>query len=576
MIVSAVSLWKKFKMDDPSPLDALEWGVETKENKTYSHVLFSGHTVEDGCVRIYARFCRQAGDAKKPAVLILPDAGQRPDDTMLSYFADKGYCVLMPDYSGKIEMTTDEIEEKTATEEYVTTYPESLAYGNYAQARGLKDMKDLEAEGTTMFEWVYVALYCVEYLKSREDVGDIGVVGIRKGGDIAWQTMLSPAIKCGVPINAVGWSSFLSCAKFGDVATYNLEDDQHRYIAAVEAQSYAPYVKCPVLMLCGLREAAIDCDRAYDTYSRIGNKENNALLYSLDSGACIGPDALTDMDLFFERYLKGREIYIPDTPNVTLTETSEGVDIYVESDKEGILDEIGIVYAEADASMKSIYRDWRCIYDTDGKAMKNGRLHYTVKPFDGASAVFAYVYAKYINGFRIASKITGKRLTNCNPNAIKSRMIFAGKETDAFSVAENKEYAIGGIFMERDMLPQLTAGYGDIKGVYSVGGVRTYRVSAPRYTPDENAMLEFDAYSDVGGYMKVTVDVCIAGSEIERYSSNVYVKGGGKWKRIILKAGDFKGETCGMPLVNFCNGKALSFTYDDREAMYAVTNILWL
>jgi hypothetical protein len=101
-------------------------------------------------------------------------------------------------------------------------------------------------------------------------------------------------------------------------------------------------------------------------------------------------------------------------------------------------------------------------------------------------------------------------------------------------------------------------------------------VSAPRYVPDENAILEFDAYSTADGYIKVSVDVLVTGAVIERYSTSVYVKGGGKWKRIILKAGDLKGENCGKPLANFCNGKALSFTCDDKENMYAVTNILWL
>lgn len=585
MIVSAVSLWKKFNVTDP--LDATEWGEEQRDNKTFSHVSFFGRTSFDGRVRIYARFCRPDGNAKKPVVLFLPDAGARPDDELLTYFADKGYAVMIPDYSGKtglgtnaerleerIEDIASEGEQRSETKR--TVYPQSLSHGNYVHARGLKTMQGLSAEETTMFEWTYVALYCIEYLKNREDVGEIGIVGVRQGGDIAWQAMLSADIKCGVPINAVGWYSFLEDTKFGEVQSRSLDDDQHRYIAAVEAQSYAPYVKCPVLMLCGLREREIDCDRAYDTYSRIGNEENNALLYSLDSGACIGPNALMDMDLFLERYLKGREIYIPVAPNVTLTETEEGLEVYVESDREGILEEIGIVYAEADAAMKSVYRDWHCIYKTDGKSVKDGKLRYIVKPFEGADMAFAYAYTKYINGFRIVSKITGKKLSGCNPSAVKSRMLFSGKETDTFGVAEYENYAIGGIFMEREAMPKMVVGYGDIKGAYSLGGLCTYKVSAPKYAPDENAMLEFDVYGTQDGEMKVTVDFSDLGRTSERYSCNVRVKGGGKWNRVILKAADLKGESCGMPLTNFCNGKALSFTYDDEEKTYAVTNILWL
>lgn len=89
-------------------------------------------------------------------------------------------------------------------------------------------------------------------------------------------------------------------------------------LRASNRQSYAPFVKCPVLMLCALRDDAFDYDRAYDTYSRIGFPDGSAIAYSSDSGSCIGPHALVDMDLFLERNLKGREIYIPKPLNISL------------------------------------------------------------------------------------------------------------------------------------------------------------------------------------------------------------------------------------------------------------------
>ncbi|MBQ7368489.1 MAG: dienelactone hydrolase family protein [Clostridia bacterium] len=268
MIVSAISLWKKF--NTTTPLAASEWEIEERGGVRYSSVAFSGHKSTDGSVRIYARFAKPIGAGKKPAILLLPDAGKPLDKELFGYFVDKGYAVLMPDYSGKMPTDTDS--------DFRTVYPPSLDYGNYVNARGLTDMENLSADQTTWFEWQYVSLFSLEYLKSREDIGNIGVVGIRKGGELAWQTMLSPDVKCGVPVNAVGWRSFSSLAKFGNSVAHNLSDDRHRYIAAVEAQSYAPYVKCPVLMLCALRDDVIDCDRAYDTYSRIGNTEGNALV----------------------------------------------------------------------------------------------------------------------------------------------------------------------------------------------------------------------------------------------------------------------------------------------------------
>ncbi len=566
MIVSAVSLFKKFNLK--TPLGGIEWGTEEKQDRRYSHVSYSGHAVADGSVRIYARFVRPNGSGKKPVILLLPDMGKSVDVELMDYFADKGYAVLMPDYCGK----RADSEEKGMR----TVYPAALAHGNLVSARGLYDMKGLEADQTTWFEWTYVVLYSIKYLKEREDVGNIGVVGIRAGGALAWQAMLSPDVKCGIPVNAAGWRSFSHLAKFGDNIAHNLSDDTHRYIAAVEAQSYAPYVKCPVLMLCSLRDAGFDCDRAYDTYSRIGNADGNALVYSFHSGACIGPHGLADMDLFLEKNLKGREIYLPDTVNVSLKEVNGNVEISVDYDKEGILEEVGICYAEADVKTRSAFRDWKVVYKGDGKAVKNGKLSYTVKPFAGAKAAFVYAYAKYINGFRVMSKIASKRFSNPQADAVKDRLLFFGKDMDCFFIAEYEDSSVGNIFLEREAVPKLSKGYGGIGGAYSVGGIKTYKISSPQYLPEENAMLKFDVYSKESQELKISVEVADVEHGSERYNCFVDVRGGGKWKRIVLKAADFKGEHYGAPLQNFYEGSSLAFGCAGEEKEFSVTNILWL
>ena len=565
-ILSAISLWKKFNLKNP--LGASEWGIEEKDGIRRSHVSYSGHQVEDGSVRIYARFYRPEGDGKKPVVLFLGDAGQAVDEEVLSYFAEKGYAVLMPDYSGKMEEDSEHVLR--------SVYPPSISHGNFEKAQGLSSMCDLDADQTTWFEWTYVALYSIEYLKSRADVGNIGIVGVRAGGEIAWQAMLSPDVKCGVPINAAGWLSFSHIAKFGDNIAHNLSDDRHRYIAAVEAQSYAPYVKCPVLMLCALHDTKFDCDRAYDTYARIGNTDGNALAYSSESGGCIGPRGLTDMDLFLEKNLKDRQIYIPETLNVNAKETANGLEVSVECDAEGILEEAGVYYAEADVKVKSAYREWRCMYKTDGRTVKNGKFTCEIEPYAGATAVFLFAYAKYINGFRVMSKIISRRLSKPDLNAVRSRKIFTGKSLDCFTIAQHKEYSIGDIFLEREAVPKIYYGYGDIGGAYSLGGIRTYKISSPRYVPPENALLQFNVYSPETQEIKVSVEVANVEKKDQRYSCFVPVKGGGKWKRIILKAADFKGGEYGFPLETFGDGNALVFECAGEEKEFSIVNILWL
>jgi hypothetical protein len=141
---------------------------------------------------------------------------------------------------------------------------------------------------------------------------------------------------------------------------------------------------------------------------------------------------------------------------------------------------------------------------------------------------------------------------------------------------EYKEYSISNVFLEKEVVPKRVKGYGGIEGAYSLGGIRTYKISSPTYAPDENALLAFDVWTDRDGEMLVSVELADVDREAERYTYAFEVKGGGKWKRIICKAGDLKGETSGMPLKGFTEGRALVFDSADDAVQFAVTNILWL
>ena len=248
-ILSAVSLWKKFDTELPLNVVQMDEISENDAKVRYTAVEYDGHAAEDGRVRVRALFARPIGEAAVPAVLLLDDAGKKPDRELVAYFAEKGYAVLAPDYSGK----------KTDEDDTATVYPPSLAYANYEEAGGLYSLEEGgSAEKSCWFEWTYTALYSIQYLRARKDITNVGVVGVRLGGEVAWKAMLSPYIECGITVNAAGWLSYRGSNRFGERAATNLTDDSHRYIAGIESQSYAPFVKCPVLMLCACNDYGFD------------------------------------------------------------------------------------------------------------------------------------------------------------------------------------------------------------------------------------------------------------------------------------------------------------------------------
>ena len=566
-LVSALSLWREYDLTGALDAEILETRTDEATELSYTALTYNGRTAEDGTVRIFAYFARPAGEKKCPAILLLKEAGKPLDVELMAYFVQKGYAVLMPDYSA-VDTNGD-----------CTVYPPSLEYARFATAQGLYHVEDIPSNKTCWFEWTYAALYSLEYLKSREDVENIGVVGVRTGGEVAWKVMLSPDVVCGVPINAAGWLSARGIARFAEAASVNLTDERHRYIAAVESQSYAPFVKCPVLMLCALSDYSFDYDRAYDTYGRIGGEREDiesAIVYSPDSGSCIGAGGLADMELFLEKHLKGREIFIPSPLNITVREKDEKLCVEVVGDEEAIVEEMGVCYSESSVEVRSIYREWQCVYKQTGREIKNGKIQCEITPFAGAPAGFVYAYAKYLNGFQIMTKVVAKRFAETSTQKVGSRMLFSGNDLDCFSVAQHEDYSIAGIFLEKEAAPKLIAGCGGIRGAYSVGGIKTYKISAPQYVAGEGALLKFDVYTRADDAMTIFVEVAEESGEVEKYFCRVPVKGGGKWKRIILEAKDFKSVTYGRPLSAFSQGSALSFHSETEENEYAVTNVLWL
>ena len=74
----------------------------------------------------------------------------------------------------------------------------------------------------------------------------------------------------------------------------------------------------------------------------------------------------------------------------------------------------------------------------------------------------------------------------------------------------------------------------------------------------------------------MTIEAGDVQAQFDRYVYEAEIKGGGKWKRVIVKAGDFKSETTGMPLKSFTYGRAITFDCVNDDTKFAVTNILWL
>lgn len=560
-ILTPVTLWSDF--DDSLPPDATVLDERTDDKRLLRTFRFYGRAVGEERVNIFARYGAPVEEGKFPALLILPDCTLTADFNMIQRFVDCGYIVLMPDYRGVWK----------GTDGY-TVYPQAISYANLAMTERHMDFADETAKETCWYEWTAVARYCIRYLASLPSVTKIGVVGIRAGGDIAWQlAATSDLLSCAVPVCAGGWRAYRGINKYGEAPELKLDDERYRYIAGVESQSYAPQVKCPLLMLCSTNDEGFDADRAFDTFSRIEGSQEKTFYFAARYGGHIGNTGMNDLDLFIHKHLKGREVFIPDPTDLTIEEDADGELIArVRSDPNG-----EVTYSEvfmAENMCESAMRDWsKCEQKRDDG---DDGLVFRLNTCRGAERVFAFAKTKFSCGFAVSSKIAAKKLDKAYRNQTeRSRVLYSSTEGRAsFTLDTFDHHTLAGCFLDASISAppvQLIEGPCGIKGIYSPYGLRLYRINDPKYRPGENALLKFDIYCPKTATVQIKIRAAKNDTD-EYYTCTLFLAGCSSWTDHVLGAKDFKTEE-NKPLTQLRDAKYIAFYSEDE---FCINNLLLL
>ena len=559
IILTPTTLWNNF--DDTQDLRERVLEERTGEKMLLRAVRFSGRTVGEGRVEIFARFGMPAEGTKFPALLILPDCRSTADESLVRRFVRNGYAVLMPDYRGESELAQEER----------TVYPEEIAYANYAKAGRHMDYAEPTARETSWYEWVGVARYCLKYLRSMPQIGKIGVIGLKAGGEIAWQLAATTSeLACVIPVCAGGWRAYRGIRKFGEATELKMDDERHRFLAGVDSQAYAPYVRCPVLMLCSTNDEQFDADRAFDTFARINPEQEKSFYFAVRYNGRVGNTGMNDLDLFIDKYLKNREVFLPAPADIQLEEEDGELVARVKFDPNGEAQNCEVFMAE-DCTDSSA-RDWtRCEYKRD--AGEDEQI-FRVNAYRGSARVFAFVKARYSCGFAVSSKIAVKRIEKQYANMTeRCRILYSSvNKYDSFVLDCLDRKALGDCFLDSRIPPvRMIDGPHNIQGIYSAYGLKLFRFGDERYRPLPNALLKMDLYSSKPNIVRL----CIAAEKnnvVEKYYCNLRVEGGECWADRVLYAKDFKTEE-NKPLSQFSDAKYISF---HSEGEFCINNLLWL
>ena len=431
-ILTPTTLWNNF--DDTLDVSATVIGIKRKDGVKFERVNFLGRDTGEGRVKAYGIFASSEASPSKETVIIFPDSTEGVSEAVLKLFVDRGYSAFMVDYRG----------EWGDLERY-TVYPPNIEYANTVKCGRHKEFVDDSADKTSWYEWVAIGIYARKYVVERTGGEDIAVLGIRDGGEIAWKLAAARKFSCAIPVCAAGWLAYSGVSKYYSDEK-ELDTERYRFIAGIDSQAYAPFVRCPVLLLCSTNDIRFDYDRAFDTFSRINPKyaADSIITYSVQCAAAIDNKSFEDMFMFLSKHLKGRQVFLPQNGDIAVSvDEEQNLIAKAKFDSSGNIKECGVYMAE-DVIDSSI-REWSpCKTE---KISENEFKSY-INVYKDASTLFVLAYATYVNGFTAWSKISVKKISGRFKNTVdKCTVMFSAKEgVDGFCISDVSPVAVGGIF----------------------------------------------------------------------------------------------------------------------------------
>ncbi len=555
-ILTPLSLWESFS---PSlSTDSSVISSEEEDGIVFERVNFSGRDTGEGRVLIAASY---AYDKKTPAeetVIIFPDSKDTINKGLLKLFVEHGYTALMVDYRGEWEGC-----------DFYTHYPENIGYANFAKSGRRYEYVDDSAVETSWYEWVALGVYAKKYAVERSGKDEIAVVGLRDGGEIAWKLGVAEKFECIIPVCAAGWRAYSGISKYVSIEP-DLNEERYRFIAGIDSQAYAPYVSCPVLLLCSTNDSRFDYDRAYDTFSRINTQfaSDSAIAYSVQCNSCIGIKCTSDMFMFLDKYLKNRQVFIPKPAEISV-EVDDESNLIAKTifDNQGIVESCKMYVAED--CIESYLREWSACQPK--KKITPEEQDFYLDIYEKTGTVFVLCYVKYINGFTVWSKIVAKKISGKFRNMqSKCRVMYSDKDgMGSFAVDDPYKCAVGGMFLiNENALPKLVEKTEGVYGLYSRYGLKTFRMNNPMYSPDVGNILKLDIFCDNSA--SVTISFFDANAKEEYiYLCDIV---GGVWQSIIAESKLFKNSN-GTPLTAFASNFIFAVKSDDS---FAVNNVMWL
>ena len=599
-ILTPLTVWEDFTLNNELKEEVIS--RHSVRNIVYKEVYLNGRKTKEGMVKIYALISYDKRLEKMPGILILPNFSHEINGALVKEYAKKGYYAMIIDLRGCTTVDSDDgapigeeerehikqdrITFESASEEVFdnkpqyadedinryTIYPNDIKYANYETVK--HDLQSVKADvkSTCWYEWGCVAKYAYNYMRSIKSITSIGALGTRRGASVLWQLAATePTLKCSAFTFNAGWRAYRNYYKVAVNSEPNFSSENYKYLAGIEPQSYAMYVKCPTLLISPTNSIYFDADRATDTIARIDQNIYSGFDFSLGSSDVLGCNGWDDILLFFEKYLKGQDVFVPEQPDILCNLVDDGVEIEVKADKTNL---VKLEVFASEDTVNPAYRSWNSFT----KLIKKEGDKYTYKYEPHASSKIAFFFAKatYKNGFTSSSRITAKSFENVGVNDDKVNIIYSstfGNEKNAIYPARIKACFNGEYMMtDNDAELKFKKGPMDIMGVTAKYGLITFKCNATCDKLKEDAILKLDIFTKTDNVLKVYLHSVSLVGETITYVATKHLKSSELWQSVSFEMSDFKSPQ-NLQIKSFDKVNCIMFNCLED---YVLNNIIWL
>ena len=544
-------VWEGFN-PKKDPLESSTVFSQEKNNIVSNGTFFTSETCVDGKVRAFVNisYDKRWLDPR-PAVLVISSHSQLKYTNSLVYdFIKTGCVVCFLDFNGAFEG------------DYNTSFPESLRTSKYPECNLHLDHIEGSAKNSPWFQWAKVVRRAITLIEEHPliDAGRIGILGIGKGAQVAWQVAgMDSRVASLVAVNGGGylWRSGAHRFTMGNVPT---TDEERAFSTGVGAETYARLVSCPTCYVVASNNRYADVDRA-EALIDLVPATTKTLMISRGTDEQITSHVYQSLKKWLKRNLTHDTEPVA-MPSLSFSVVDGSLYLILSGDRPFTYQQIAISYGEPDATQ----RFWTTL--EDGQKTGENEFAYKVPVYNADELITAFASVSIENVMELSCSpvigvVPSKMGAKANSTSIgDDRIIYTGKMgLGKFSSSSDD------VILDDDNL-SCEVGPCDIKGItVKSGKLIMYRSTREQFSCQRDAVLQFDASSKDKRTVLFNVHV-----DDEKYTATINLHGGECWQKISLSTADFKNQY-GKHLGLFSDGKRYSIEQGENVLF---NNFLWL